>query len=208
MIWNLILWVAVAFLVVTLLWRLIASRRPKPASEATGSGPSPADRVFGRGWLAPVAAVVLALVALGFMYVPQFFRQAWSESEQVEVDHFIEAISMYQDASSLSQKRGVGRGDWESINAMLQATQSEVEQVGDSVLRKIDPELPNMVHEKFIPGLRIGAFGLRWYTGVPQKGRDTVEHHRDDSLKLSRDLLDEWNAWFTAHKADIMSKLE
>ncbi len=208
MIWNVILWAAVAFLVITILFRLLSSRQPEPVSGEAALEPSPVSKILGRGWIAPVIAVIVAVVALGFIYCPWFCKQNWNETEQVDVDHFIEAISLYQDASTLSQKRGVGREDWESVNALLQASLSEAEQVSDTILKKIDPELPAQFKDKFLPGLRIGSYGLRYYAQPPQKGKDTVEHYRDDSLAQSRGLLEEWNAWFTAHRAEIMDKLQ
>ena len=208
MIWNLVLWAAVAFLVVTILFRLLSSRQSQPASEATESEASPVSRILGRGWIAPAVAALVALVAVGFIYAPKSNVRDWTESEAVEVEHFVEAISLYQNASTLSQKRGIRRGDWESVNALMQASLSEAEQISDSTLRKIDPELPAQFQEKFMPGLRIGAYGLRYYAQPPQKGKDTVEHHRDDSLQQSRGLLEEWNSWFLAHKAELMSQFE
>jgi len=202
MIWNLVFWAGVTFLIVTVLFRWLLSRRPASAAE-----PSVVGRFLGRGWIAPVSGILVSLVALVFIYWPQLSKNHWNESEQAEVDHFTEALSLYVDATTLSKQRGVTREDWESVNALLQASLSEAEQVSDSTLQMIDPELPNVFREKFMGGLRIGAYGLRSLTSSP-KDIDTAAGHPADSLSKGRALLEAWNAWYYTHKAELTDKLE
>jgi hypothetical protein len=208
MIWNLLLWLALAYLVAIIVWRMVRSRREDKTKNGPAAPPAPIDYLFSRGWIAPVAALLLAVVALTFHYYPQWNKIAWTPSEQVEADHFIEAISLYQQASDLSGNTGMPREDWETVNALLQAALAEAEQVSDPVLARIDPELTAMFKNNFLPGLRLGTYGLRYYTVPGQTGKDTIEHHGDDSIKVSRGLLEQWNSWFMEHRSEIMDRLE
>lgn len=209
MIWDVILGLAVAYLAAVLVWRVTAGRISQPAS-AGGTAPSGlAVKLFGRGWLKPGIALIIIVVVAAVRFGPLLLGGVnWTEAEHAELEHFVEATNLYGEASSLSTGRTLHSSDWESVNALLQASLAEAEQVSDSVLVKIDPELKTMFREKFMPGLRLGSYGLRYYTASPQKGRDTVEHHRTDSLQESRQLLEEWNSWWLDHRGSIQNKLE
>ena len=208
MIWDVILGLAVAYLAALIIWRLTAGRLSQPVS--TG-GPAPsglATRLFGRGWLRPAIALIVIVVVAAVRFGPQIMGGIeWTEAEHAELEHFVEATNLYGEASGLSSSRTLHASDWESVNALLQASLSEAEQVSDSVLMRLDPELKTMFREKFMPGLRLGAYSLRYYAASPQKGSDTIEHHRTDSLNAGRQLLEEWNAWWVDHRNTIQNKL-
>jgi hypothetical protein len=206
--WPVLVWACLAYLVIVLTLRLTGSKSGQSPQTDKSSKFTLIDHLLGRSWIGPSVVLVLLLAGLYMTFERQFTGPNWSDQEAVEVDHFIESVSLYGEASTLSQKRAIGREDWESVNALMQASMAEAEQVSDDMLKQIDPELPTMWKDKFIPGLRIGSYGLRYYTALPQKGRDTVVHNREDSLKLSRTLLEEWNGWFTAHKAELIGRLE
>lgn len=206
--WPVLAWAFLIYLAIVLALRLIRSKSSPSTQTNKPSGFTLIDHILGRSWVGLAAVVVLLLVALFMTFERQFTGPNWSDEEATEINHFVESITLYGEASTLSQRRSLGRSDWESINALMQASMAEAEQIGDEMLENIDPDLPAMWKEKFIPGLRIGSYGLRYYTGLPQKGKDTVEHHSEDSIKQSRVLLEEWNGWFTANKDRLIDRLE
>jgi hypothetical protein len=208
MIWNLLLWLALAYLAAIIIWRFAQSRRKTTAKKGSAAAPKPMDRLFGRGWIAPTTALLLAVVALIFLYYPSLSGSQWTPSEEIEIEHFIEAMSLYQQASTMVQSTKLIRNDWETVNALLQASQSEAEQISVPTLGRINPELPAMFQDKFLPGLRLGIYGLREFTTGPSKNKDTVVFPGKDNLEQSRGLLLDWNEWFAANRVEIMKKFE
>lgn len=208
MIWNLLLWLALAYLVAIIIWRFARSSRKSTAKKGSAAAPKTLDYLFSRGWIAPTTALLLAVVALLFLYYPPLSGPRWTSSEETEIEHFIEAISLYQQASTMVQSSKLIRSDWETVNALLQASQAEAEQIGAPTLGRILPDLPTMFQEKFLPGLRLGIYGLREFTTAPPKSMDSVAFPGKDSLDQSRGLLQNWNEWFSANKDEIMNKFE
>ena len=210
MIVDIVFYGSIAYLAATAVWRLFLSRRADGSGALGNKVSALARQVLGRGWIYPGVAVALAVTA--FMLGTDLgLVSRWSEQERAELDHFVEALSYYDDASSLySNRTDLTNGDWESVNAMLQTALAEGEQVPAELLQKLHPELPQKYQEQFLVGLRTGIYGLRYFTTPPRKGKekDTVEHHGSDSLDAGRRLLGEWNKWFNDNRAQILDRVD
>jgi hypothetical protein len=210
MIVDIVLYGAIAYVAGWAAWRFVFSGTAKK-SKAKGSWVAQMfGRLFGCGWVFPGSAIALAAI-LFFFGADLGLVSRWSEPERAELDHFVEALSFYDDASSLySNSTKLTNQDWESVNAMLRAALAEGEQVSPELLLRLHPELPQRFQEQFLAGLQTGSYGLKYYTAAPQKGKgkDSVEHHGSDSLDAGRLLLGDWNAWFNINGAQILEKVD
>ncbi|MEW5796668.1 MAG: hypothetical protein AB1772_09965 [Candidatus Zixiibacteriota bacterium] len=206
MILDLVLWFALAYLVVMLVWRFVGRRSSGARDKKTTK--SFAERIFGRGWTAPIVVIVIAVGAFFLKAGGSLFGISWSEAERAELEHFVEAIALYQQASEMAASTMLRTEDWETVNAILQAALTEADQVSDNLLNRIDPELTQAFKDNFKSGLMTSIYGLRYYTASPQKGKDTLLHYRMDSINAGRARLQNWNQWFSSHRTEIMNKLD
>jgi len=209
MIVDIILYGSIAYLVAVLVWRLLLSKRAGGSGAPGNKASVLARQVFGRGWIYPGVAVALAVTAF-VLRTDLGLISRWSEQERVELDHFVQALSYYDDASRLfANKSKLTNEDWESVNALLQAALAEGEQVSAELLQKLHPELPQKYQERLLAGLHTGTYGLRNYTSGPKKvDVDTFEYHNGDSLDAGRWLLGEWNKWFNVNRAQILDRVD
>jgi len=208
MLLNVILWLALAYLLIVVIWRFLGTRKRRPEQTRKAAKPGLAQRLFGQGWLIPGLVVVLACATLVAKYPKILFGPHWSDNEQAQVTHFREAISLYDQAVGITDAGGLFPNDWETVNALLEASLAEAEQVSDPVLLKLHPELKTFYHSRFVSGLRAGTFGLKYFTDA-NKNMDTAALQiRDDSLRVGQTLLGEWNKWFRPNRPEIMKLIE
>ena len=208
MIVNIVIYVAVVYVAAWTAWRLFSARATKTPSAERSRVARLSGRILGGGWIYPGAAIVLAVI-LFFFGSNRILSHNWTETERAELAHFTDALSFYDDATSLySNKAKLSFQEWESVNAMLQAALAEGEQAPPELLKILDPELPQKYQEQFLTGLHAGIYGLRFYTAGPPKGIDTVDYHDTDSLETGRRLLGEWNKWFDPKRAEILEGLD
>ena len=160
-----------------------------------------------------VLAVVLVL-ALVMMFGPDLLnpKPNWTEAQVAEVEIFLGALEQYQQAT-LATKQGMLRDeDWETVRALLEASGSEMSMVSEEVLKEIHPELPVRVEKHFLPGIRMGTYGLLFHTALSPKGtlpsKDTARIASQDSLARGRDLLTKWSTWFDTTRVEILSRTE
>lgn len=209
MIWDIVFWLALAYLAFTVVWRFFVVGLGKPQKKRGGTDEHAwGTGLFFRGWALPVTAVLLVVVAFVMKTNPDISRASWSAEERIEVDHFVEALTLYAQANTLASQNNLTNNDWESVLALLQASKSEVEQVSDEVLERIHPDLNTHLQEEFFPGIRVGGYGISYFVAIRQKGRDTVKHYMEDSLTLGRTLLSQWNNWYESHAKQIMKRVE
>ena len=190
-------------------WRLFLVRTAKESNARESRATALFGRLFGGSWIYPTSAIALAAI-LFFFGADIGLVNRWSEQERAELDHFVAAVSYYDDASQLySNRPKLSYQDWESVNAMLQAALAEGEQVSPKLLKKLHPELQKKYQERFLAGLRTGTYGLWYFTSTPKKvNEDTVDNHSSDSLNEGRRLLGEWNKWFEPNRAQILEKMD
>jgi hypothetical protein len=208
MVWNLMFWFAVAYLGVAIIWRYFvpAFRRSKPSSDSD-KRPSGAERFFARGQIVPTVAIVFMAAALIVRANPDLIQSKWSENQKEQLGHFSEAMSLYDQATQIASYHRLSADDWESVKALLEASQSEAAQVSDTVLAKLDGELPAHFHDEFLRGLQTGIFGLTQYNQGAPKGTDTLRYNAADSLKIGRELLDQWDDWYLPRQATLAEKI-
>jgi len=207
MLLDVILWLVVAYLIVAVIWRLlrIGKKGSKKGKDARPTGF--AQRVFGKSWIGILLAAVLIVVILAAKYELGPFGPKWTDDERSQIQHFQEAISLYEQAAAMTDAGQRSFNDWETVNALLEASLAEAGQVSDAILPKMHPELQAYFHSKFMVGLHAGAFGLRYY--INRNKREAPDPQvRDDSLQAGRKMLKEWNDWFGTNRAEIMRKIE
>ncbi|MCX6835177.1 MAG: hypothetical protein NTW07_08620 [candidate division Zixibacteria bacterium] len=208
MLLNVILWLALAYLLIVVIWRFLGTKKRGSGQARKAATPGLAQRLFGQGWLIPGLVVVIACIALVVKHPKIIFGPHWNDDEQTQVAHFGEAISLYDQAVEITDASPKSPSDWETVSALLEASLAEAEQVSDPVLLKLHPELKTFYRSRFISGLHAGAFGLKYFTDA-SKNYDTVAREiRDDSLKVGRTLLGQWNDWFKPSRAEIMKLVE
>ena len=208
MIVDIVFYGSIAYLVALVVWKLLLSKGSKGAGSRPGRISTVARQIFNRGWV--VAGVVLALAATSCVlkFEPNLLSRR-DNLEQADLSHFVEAITQYDYATDFStNKPNLTNDDWETVSAMLQAALAEGEQVRPELLEKLHPELPQKFQEQFLPGLRIGTYGLRSFTNRSKSTADSVAELSDDSLKVGRQLLGEWTQWFKSHRTEIMEQVE
>ncbi len=146
MIWDIVFWLALAYLAFTVVWRFFLVGLLKPQQKRDGTDNHAWDTgLFFRGWALPVTAVLLVVVAFVMKTNPDIFGTSWSAEERIEVDHFVEALTLYAQANTLASQNNLTYGDWESVLALLQASKAEVELVSDKVLERIHPDLNTQI---------------------------------------------------------------
>lgn len=208
MLLDVILWLALAYLLIVVIWRFLGTKKrgPKQARKAATTGLG--QRLFGQGWIIPGLVVVVACVALVAKHPRILFGPHWSDSEQAQVEHFQGSISLYDQAVEMTDSGPKTPSDWESVHALLEASLAEAEQVGDSVLLKLHPELKTFYHSRLISGLYAGSFGLRYFTNLGKNMDTAALQVRNDSLNVGRKLLEQWNDWFKPNRTEIMKLIE
>jgi len=209
MIWDIVFWLALAYLAFTVVWRFFVvglrkTQKKRGGTDVHAQGAS----LFFRGRALTVTAVLLVVVAFVMKTNPDIFRSGWSAEERIEVDHFVEALTLYAQANTLASQNNLNNEDWESVLALLQASKAEVELVSDKVLERLHPDLNAHLQEEFFPGIRVGGYGISHFVALRQKGKDTVKHYMEDSLTLGRTLLSQWNNWYRSHAEQIMKRVE
>jgi hypothetical protein len=138
---------------------------------------------------------------------PGLVSSEWSQPEIEQLGHFSEAMSLYDQATQIASYYPLQTSDWESIKALLEASLSQAEQVSDEVLAKLDSEMPSHYHDQFLQGLRTGIFGLAQFNQGAPKGTDTLRYGAQDSLKIGRELLDEWDQWYLPRQSVLAEKI-
>jgi hypothetical protein len=202
MIWDITLWIAAAVLVLAVVLRLRGGKKPKTSSNFLTSGKA-----------LPVIAAAVVVLALIMRLELATFSSApdWNEEQLVEIESFREALAQY-DLATMAFKQGkLNREDWESIKALLEASGSEMDIVSNDVLSGIHSELPAHVANEFLPGIRMGTYGLFKYLEPKPKGvksPDLSVTPANDSLEEGRRLLGDWNRWFDGSQEEILSRIE
>jgi len=203
MIWNILFWLGLALLIAWAIWRFLLSGRRKPSPEGGQAAPSPALRR-----LLPALAVVLLVISILVKQNVVTFGSKWTDEQKAELVHFSDAIDYYDQATALTTGRDVSNDDWETVNALLQASHSEAEQVSDDLLDNLHPELRKVYREEFVPGLSAGVYGLTQHTSFIRYRGDTAQYDFEDSLTRGRTLLAQWNDWFEDHRAAITEMID
>ena len=213
MIWDIVLWLAVAVLVVVVIVRLIRAQSHKVNSKES-SGSQATGNSLTQGIALPTAAVVVLVLALAMKFGPDLLnpKPSWSDEQMVDIEYFNEAIDLYNQAISTKMQGNLINDDWETIRALLEASCSEMSMVSVKVLREIHKELPSRVAKEFLPGIRMGTYGLMNFISLSKKGvdpkKDPVKLAANDSLDQSRELLGGWNVWFQANQKEILRRSE
>lgn len=207
MIWNLMFWFGVAYLAIAIVWRFfVPAFSVAPARDGEGSS-SGAKRFFAGSKVFPVVAVIFLAIPLAIQAANGLSGQNWTDDEKAGLEHFRGAMEYYDQATQLATVPALKTEDWETIKALLEASQAEAVEVGDTVLSKLDADMPAVYSEQFLSGLRMGIFGLAQHNlGVP-KGQKELAFHAQDSLKLGRELLADWDAWYLPRRNSINQEL-
>jgi len=203
MIWNILFWLGLVLLIAWAVWRLLLSGRRKPLPEGGQAAPSPALRR-----LLPVLAVVLLVISILVKPDVLTFGSRWTDEQRTELAHFRDAIDYYDQATALTTGREISNDDWETVNALLQASRAEAEQVSDSLLDSLHPELRKAYHDKLLAGLSAGIYGLTEHTSFIRYRGDTAQYDFEDSLIRGRTLLAQWNDWFDVRRAAITEMID
>jgi hypothetical protein len=195
-----------AYLAIAVIWRFFVQGLRTP--DAAGHQQEDRKR-FGTG--VKVAVVALAAVGLAFLAKakPNLLRFGWSEEQKVELQHFMDAIDYYEQATELTAAwRNPTSEDWETISALLQASLTEAEQVSNDVLDGLHENLQEHYRREFLAGLEVGLYGLRQYT-IKKKRMDIGGTDTDivDSITRGRVLLDQWVTWYDENREDIAKEL-
>ena len=215
MIWDIALWTAVAILVVVVVFRAFGTRSPQSSKrQPKDKRPEASGNFLTQGKGLPTAAIVILVLALIMKFGPDLLnpKPNWSDDQMVEVDIFVEALLQYDQATFNKGQGNLITDDWETIRALLEAAGSGMSMVSDDVLREIHSELPSHVAKEFLPGIRLGTYGLLHFTALSPKGvdpkKDPVKRAANDSLDQGRELLGKWNVWFLTNRKEILSRIE
>lgn len=210
MIWDILFWLALAYLAMIVMTRFfgVGLKKQQRASGGRDGGGSDSGRSKRDRWL--TAAAVLAIVCSFVMKAnPDLFERDWTDEERVELESFEEAIALYDQASALTLANTSNNNEqWESVNALLQASLAESELVSDGVLDGLHPDLETHFREEFRTGLRIGSYGLALYVDPSRRTTDQGREEVADSLDQGRALLAQWNKWYSENEREIFRKLE
>jgi len=203
MIWNVLFWLGLALLIAWAIWRFLPGGRRQPSPEGAQPAPTPA-----LSRLLPVLAVVLLVISILVKPDVLTFGSRWTDEQRAELVHFRDAIDYYDQATALSTGRDVSNDDWETVNALLQASLAEAEQVSDGLLDSLHPELKEAYRDQLLAGLNAGIYGLTEHTSFVRYKDDTARHAFEDSLIRGRTLLAQWNDWFEIHRAAITEMID
>lgn len=208
MIWDIAMWAAAAVLVIVIILRTIGNR-----SGGTAKGQSEGNFLT-KGKGLPMGAVVILVLALIMKFGPGVLhpKPSWTEEQLVEIEMFRTAIEQYSHATIARGQGDLITEDWETVRALLEAAGSEMSMVSAEVLMKIHKELPARVAKDFLPGIRMGTYGLMQFTALTAKGVD-IKNDPDkragrDSTAEGRELLTKWNEWFLANQVEIFKQID
>jgi len=205
---DIIFYGSIAYLVAMMLWRFFLAGKAKGGRTRESGVSVLAQRVFGRGWAVVGVVVILALVSCAVKYDLGPFNP-WSDQERAELDHFVEAVNYYDEATSLYlDRQNLTNDDWESVNAILQTALAEGEQVQPELLKRLHPDLDRQFQGLFLAGLRAGTYGLHFYTSRSKSEADSAIQRSQDSLVAGRRLLGEWNNWFKTERDKILDEID
>jgi hypothetical protein len=126
----------------------------------------------------------------------------WTRSERREVDAFTQSIRYAQDVTALSNARVRGEatfGDMAPLETAAQQALAASEQISDSVLSRLHPELPDQYRKLFVPALRMRLDSVR----AAKSGKGTLE----DQVKWQFHM-NEWGNWYAAHVEELRGKLQ
>ncbi len=208
MIWDIAMWAAAAALVIVVVLRAIGSRSGDTAeSQSEGN-------FLTKGKGLPMGTLIVLLLALTMKFGPGLLnpKPSWTEDQLVEVDMFRSAIDLYSQASYTRDQGDLVTDDWETVRALLEAAGSEMSMVSDEVLREIHKDLSSHVAKEFLPGIRMGTYGLLQFTALGKKGvepkNDPDKRAGIDSTDQGRILLTKWNEWFLANQLEIYKQID
>lgn len=205
MIWDIVFWLALAYLAYSIFMHFFVSGSGRTAKRSGSEEKAAAGGA--KTWLWPGVAIVIMAVSFGMKANPDLFKAEWTPENREMVDHFDEAILLYEQASAMISVTGrIEAETWESVNALLQAASMEAEMVPVDILDKLHPDLREHFQNEFMAGLQAGVYGLQFYTAGQEKGVDTLEHNMIDSLDHGRALLGQWTEWFMVHKQVLQYK--
>jgi len=208
MIVDIVFYGSIAYLVAMMVWRFFPAGKAKGGRTRESRVTALARRVLGRGWVVFGVVLFLALASCAIKYDLGPFNP-WSDQERTELDHFVEAVNYYDEATGLYlDKAKPSPEDWESVSAMLQAALAEGEQVRPELLKRLHPELDKQFSDLFLAGLHAGTYGLHFYTSRSKTDADSVIQRAQDSLVMGRRLLGEWNNWFKTERDQILDEIE
>lgn len=211
MVWNLMFWFAVAYLGIAIIWRYFVpafSSSAKQRHDKTEATPvSGAEQFFVRSRIFPVIALVMLIIPPVAKSAGEWRLFGWSEEEKAQLGHFTAAMDYYDQATEISAGRNTKLEEWESVRALLEAAASEGSMVDDKVLRKIDREMPEQYHSKFLAGLTAGVYGLSQYTAGKPKGATSLPHDVQDSLEYGHRMLGLWDEWYLPRQDSIFNEI-
>lgn len=212
MIWDIALWVAAAGLVVIVALRMKGAGSNGPSGKDTKTGqPKTGGNLLTQSKALPVIMAAVLVLALIMKFQPGIlgFGPNWTEDQLDELESFQEALNQYELATLTKGDGKPKTSDWESIRALLEASGSEMSYVSEEVLGEIHQELPYHVANEFLPGIRLGTYGLFHYLNTGKEGEffpnDVIEASQD-SLVEGRRLLADWNAWFDSNRVEITDR--
>ncbi len=209
MIWDIVFWLAFAYLALAVVWHFFISafRKPRRVPLQKDRGEQP-EKKLGQSRVLPVVAIVAIAIAFVMKANPNLLFSGWSEAERAELEHFEEALRFYEQATNMMTfSPTVGPNEWETISALLQASLTEGEQVSDQVLDQLHDDLRAQYRNHFLAGLSAGGFGLAQYNQWDPNKQDTPSNFGADSLELGHDLLGEWNVWYGDHQESILARI-
>jgi len=211
MVWNLMFWFAVAYLGIAVIWRYFVpafSPSAKPRRDKTETVPvSGAEQFFARSRLFPILALVLLVIPPVVKSAEEWRLFGWSQHEKEQLVHFTAAMDYYDQATQISAGRNTNLDEWESVKALLEAAASEGSLVSDTVLRKVNREMPEHFRPKFLAGLNAGIYGLSQYTIGKPKGAVSLPRNVQDSLDYGRQMLAMWDDWYLPREQAIFLEI-
>gem|GEM_PF-2766447 len=211
MVWNLLFWLAVAYLSIAIIWRYFvpafSKAAPRSGKDLAPAPPAAAERFFASGRTFPMIAIVLLVIPLAIQSTRGLVDIGWTDDESEQLLHFSAAMDYYDQATQLASLRALKLEDWESIKALLEAAEAEALQVNLEVLAKMDDDMPGLYRDKFLTGLRMGIFGLTQHNIGAPKGSDTLRYRAEDSLTMGRQLLSQWDDWYLPRRLAISKEI-
>lgn len=201
MIWTFLFWLSIAFLAYTTIARLIWPAFSKKEGKDSGGKAI---------WFAAGVAVLLLALSIYMKAEPVLRSTDWSDAQLTELENLRGAIDYYEQARNIKQGHTPSSDDWQSVVALLQASQNQALTVSEDVMKKVHPLLPTHFRNEFLPGLSAGIYGLIKYNDrvvKPNTNVDTLNLDYPDSITVGTELLSRWNKWYDDQKAVIGTKL-